>query len=232
MRCGRCGLGLEDGWHFCPRCGARKGDMADSLGRDLFSQLFSHFKDSFKNMEVFDDMFEKDIEALDLSPWFRNIGQGSRKRGMPVRGKGITVRITSGTGMRPRVDIKTYGDAGQQKIREQAYVGGAQPVRQGNAQHAAKGDADAKSSIFRRSIPKNTEEPNAEVRKVGDGVVVDIDMPGVKSQDDVEVSELSSSVEVKALAGDKAYFKILTKPERFRLSGKSFSDGKLHLEFS
>jgi hypothetical protein len=39
-------------------------------------------------------------------------------------------------------------------------------------------------------------------------------------------------VEVKAIARDRAYFKILTKPAQFMLSQKSFKDGTLHLEFS
>jgi hypothetical protein len=39
-------------------------------------------------------------------------------------------------------------------------------------------------------------------------------------------------VEVRARAGDKAYFKIITKPEQFSVTSRKFGSGKLHLEFS
>ena len=86
--------------------------------------------------------------------------------------------------------------------------------------------------IKKKTLPKSTEEPKADIRRLGNGVSVDISVPGVKSQEDIDIKELESSVEVKAIAGDKAYFKILTKPPQFRLTGKSFKDGQLHLEFS
>jgi len=69
------------------------------------------------------------------------------------------------------------------------------------------------------------------VKRIGDRIIVDIKLPEVKSEENIDVKELSSSVEVKAAAGEKAYFKIITKPENFRLTQKSFSNGTLHLEF-
>lgn len=77
-----------------------------------------------------------------------------------------------------------------------------------------------------------TEEPKTSVAKSASKVVVSIHLPDVKSDHDIEISDLESSVEVKALADDRAYFKILTKPPQFRLARKSFEKGVLHLEFS
>jgi len=231
MRCRRCGFGLEGSWSFCPRCGTRKdSDMMDSFGRDLFSQLFSQMKNSFKDMEGFERMFEKDLEALDLSPWFRH-KQGDEERFKPIQGKGFSVHITRGTGMKPKVDIKTYGDVNGEGIEKELYdkFGLEKKVQ---LEREKRSPRFGFPSITKRSVPKSTEEPKAEVRRIGDKVTVDINMPSVKSPEDVEVKELESSVEVKAMTGDKAYFKILTKPAQFRLAGKSLKDGMLHLEFS
>jgi len=231
MRCRRCGFGLEGSWSFCPRCGTRKdSDMMDSFGRDLFSQLFSQMKNSFKDMEGFERMFEKDLEALDLSPWFRH-KQGDEERFKPIQGKGFSVHITRGTGMKPKVDIKTYGDVNGEGIEKELYdkFGLEKKVQ---LEREKRSPRFGFPSITKRSVPKSTEEPKAEVRRIGDKVTVDINMPGVKSPEDVEVKELESSVEVKAITGDNAYFKILTKPAQFRLVGKSLKDGMLHLEFS
>jgi HSP20 family molecular chaperone IbpA len=81
-------------------------------------------------------------------------------------------------------------------------------------------------------IPELTEEPKASIRRLESKVVVDIEMPGVESDENVDVKELENSVEVKAIAGDRAYFKILTKPSSFSLSEKKFEKGRLHLEFA
>ena len=59
-----------------------------------------------------------------------------------------------------------------------------------------------------------------------------MNIPDVKSEDDIVINELENSVEVRAMAGETAYFKILTKPAQFRLTKKEFKKGKLHLEFA
>lgn len=240
MRCRRCGFELDGGWSFCPKCGARKGDMMDSFGRDIFSQLFSQMKDSFKDMDNLERMFDKDLEALDLSPWFRR-EQPREKRVKPIRGKGFSVHITRGTGMEPKVDIKTYGDVNRERIERELHDKfGVEKKERPVPVKAPAGrrfpfpglKKTGPGSSAWKPLPKSTEEPKADIRRVGNKVTVDIEMPGVRSGDDVEVKELESSVEVKAMTGDKAYFKILTKPAQFGLTGKSLKDGVLHLEFS
>ncbi len=217
---------MDQSWGFCPKCGARKGNMVDSMGRDIFSQLFNQMKGSFAEMGSLD----KELEALDLSPWFRRAPDMEKA----VKKKGFSVHITRGTGMKPRVDIKTFGDVDKERIEKELHdrFGVKQRVEPPPQVREKERRRFSFPAIKRGAVPKSTEEPKADVRRIGDSVSVDITMPGVKSQEYVEVNELESSVEVKATAGDKAYFKILTKPAQFRLSLKSFKDGQLHLEFS
>ncbi len=201
MRCARCGTEMDDGWHFCPACGARKGgDPVEDFGRDLFSQMFGKVRDS-GGMEK---LFDKDVEALDLSPWFREIGKGA-KGGRPFVPGMIKVRISK------------VGPAG---ARRPAAPAAGVPVRR------------PRSAAGRMPLPGVTVEPEADVRRIGDKVLVRISLPGVENEDSIDIKELESSVEVRALAGDRAYFKILTRPPQFRLSGSSFSGGELSLEFS
>ncbi len=54
-------------------------------------------------------------------------------------------------------------------------------------------------------------------------------LPGVRSWEDIQLTELESSIEVKAYANNKAYFKILKKPENFRITGRKFADERLEL---
>ncbi len=220
MKCERCGSDIKEDWKFCPRCGSRRGgDRLDDFGRDLFSQMFGRIRNSFREFDDMDKAFEKDIQAIDLSPFLRPGGAGT-----PPRKRGFTVHIRRGTGMKPRVDVKTFGNVSRDTVEKHV-----------EDRFGVKPEERRKitiPSLRRKGAPRVTEEPKADVRRIGDRVSVDIEMPSVKDTGDIEVRELGSSVEVKAVAGDKAYFKILTKPENLRLSGKSFGDGKLHLEFS
>jgi hypothetical protein len=67
---------------------------------------------------------------------------------------------------------------------------------------------------------------------MGSKVIVQMEIPDVKSIDDIDVKELESSVEVMARAGDKAYFKIIKKPEGHSITSKRYEKGKLFLEIS
>lgn len=220
MKCVRCDSELEGGWRFCPACGLEKGgSRADAFGRDLFSKLF-------KKMNI-DKMFERDIQAIDLSPLFRSANSGNA--GMQPKGRGFTIRIKSGTGMQPRVDVKTFGDIDRRMVEKEVQSEFGLPRKTTEPQKEKK---TFFPSLRKGKTPKITEEPKVDIKRLGNRFTVDIEMPGVKNREDIDVRELGSSVEVKAIAGDKAYFKILTKPENVRLSGKSFKDGYLHLEFS
>lgn len=218
MNCERCGRDLEDDWHYCPKCGAKKGgDPMDNMGRDIFSKMLLDFKKNFKDMDNFDEAFSKDIQALDLSPYFQNIHKRQENSTNPVKRKGFSIKITTRKGMGPKVDIQNL-DTNRQEIQPRKI-------------EPAKPEGEKARSIF-KTVPKQMKEPATEVKNMGNRVTVDIDMPGVRSVEDTEVKQLESSVEVKAVAGDMAYFKILTKPVQYKLRNKNFIDGKLHLEFS
>jgi HSP20 family molecular chaperone IbpA len=217
MNCPRCGAKIEKDWEYCPKCGVRfrKRD-------DFFSGFFDVGKifDRFQKMqEEINKSFEKDFEVFDLSPAFRK----------PVKGKssGFTIKITRVGNKEPKVSVNTFGDVDRESVKrevkdlaEDAGIDIRQPAAR---EHKPKEELP---------VPKYTEEPKTSVKRLDSKVLVEIDVPGVKSDDNIRVNELENSVEVKALAGDKAYFKILTKPEQFRITRKEFRKGKLLIEFS
>lgn len=234
MICRRCGKGVDKGWRFCPNCGSG----LEERSRSLFDDIFSRFRREFDET---DRMFDREFEVLDLSPFFRNL-----KR---PRGTGFTIKITRRGGEQPKVDVKTFGNVNPQEVRKEVAQGmkslGLRPVppvtekRQGPQERPAERTASQPAEQPREQPeespaqpPRVTEEPKTQVRSVGTKVMVEMELPDVKSRDDIEVKELESSVEVRARAGDKAYFKIITKPEQFSVKSKSFENGRLHLEFS
>lgn len=76
-----------------------------------------------------------------------------------------------------------------------------------------------------------TEEPKTNITQLPGKVLVEIELPGVKNEDDIEIKELDESTEVKALAKDKVFFKIITLPDGLSLAAEEFNNGKLKLSF-
>jgi HSP20 family molecular chaperone IbpA len=52
-------------------------------------------------------------------------------------------------------------------------------------------------------------EPHLKMRRLGQKLIYELEVPGVKNLDDVLINRLESSIEVKALAKDKSYSKII-----------------------
>jgi HSP20 family molecular chaperone IbpA len=175
---------------------------------DFFSKTMSNFmKDITALQKAMEKPLEKRFELFDISPFFR----------FPKEGRGFSIHIKTETGKEPKISVKSWGWPKAEVEKEVE----SQLTKLGLKKEEEKA----------MPVPKMTEEPKTEVRRLDSKVVVDMELPGVKSENDISIKELEQSVEVKAMAGDKAYFKIITKPAQFRLAGKKFSKGKLYLEF-
>jgi len=193
----------------CPYCGYEiREDW--SFCPKCGSRLKKHslFDSIFKRMEKeIDSMLERDFEMFDLSPFFGN-----------NKSKGFSIKITQSGNRKPKISIETFGNKGDVK--------------------GAKGSFDNKRehkkfiSFPLKRTPKTTEEPKTDVKRIGDTLVVEIYLPGVKSKEDIEITQLENSIEVKAFADDRAFFKILTKPKHSRIVRKSFENGRLTLHLS
>jgi len=259
MDCKRCGRKLERGWNFCPFCGFRPESRPQMFGGAFGGILDRMMKRLSKQMEDLDRQtsgMERNFEVMDLSPMFRDLDKQMRITGKP-NARGFTIRINRTNDNEPKIDVKTFGnmdEAMQKQVREQlSRMGIRQPTRPVKLVRPARPAATPirpakpagpatpgerhrptaqKPKRKEFPAPKVCEEPKTSVRRIDSKVFVDMEIPGVKDEQDIEINELESSVEVRAMAGDKAYFKILTLPSQFSLSKKEFSKGKLHLEFA
>jgi HSP20 family molecular chaperone IbpA len=229
MVCKRCGKEIAKGWRYCPNCGS----IIQAPRKSLFDDIFSRFRNEFSEM---DKMQNKQFEVLDLSPLFK--GGPPKVQGVmrPTR-KGFTIKITRSGNRKPKIDVRTFGNVNNDEVRKEVNDemkslgisnGGQEfpkPAQRPAEPRSAKPAPEEKPA-------KVTEEPETTVKREGQKVVVDMKLPDVKAEEDIRISQLESSVEVRARVGDKAYFKIITKPGKLSISSKSFKDGQLHLEFS
>ncbi len=74
--------------------------------------------------------------------------------------------------------------------------------------------------------PKITEEPTAEVLKDSVGVVFKIKLPGAQ-ENSIELSRLPNSLELKAVAGDKIYFRAFEVPGNMVVTERKFENDLL-----
>ena len=214
MRCTNCRANVDEKWSFCPKCGTRLRRRRSIF--DIFpGNIFSRMQREIKGMEKMQRSLERQFETLDITPFFR----------APVKRKGFTVKIIARGGEKPKVSVRTFGDVNQEEVRKE--VSEQLCIPAGHVPREVKKPPEKPIPV-----PKVTEEPKTEVKRADSKVVVDMEIPGVKSESDISINELEESVEVKAMTGNKAFFKILTKPAKSRITRKTFKNGKLHLEFS
>lgn len=199
LRCPNCGYPIKEEWSYCPNCGYLLGFRRfEDFFEDIDKEIRSIIKQFFRPFEIRFEDFEKE-------PYIRTAG--------------ISIRIESGTGKKPKIYVKTFGDYKdlEPKIKEQlAKKYGIEEVKE-----------EEKVKEVREI--KVTEEPEAKIRRIGQKIEIEIDLPEVSSEKDIEINELEESIEIKAYAKDKAYFKIIAKPANKHISEKKFENGKLKI---
>ncbi|MEM5799205.1 MAG: hypothetical protein QXZ43_00860 [Candidatus Aenigmatarchaeota archaeon] len=189
--CNFCGYKLSKDWNFCPKCGKPTKDLSiEGVFKDMFEDIEKEF-------ERIDKMFtlEKDIEKP------------------KIRGGSLHITVQSGTGMEPKIEIKTTGDYKtlEPEIKKKL------------------GISEIKEIEEKPRKVKITEEPETKKIVEKGKTIIKIELPGVKSEDDIEIKRFEQSIEVKAFAGDKAYFKLIPIPENATIN-KKFKDGILEIE--
>jgi len=84
----------------------------------------------------------------------------------------------------------------------------------------------------KKSLKKFSElprkEPKTSVKRLSNTVIYEINLPGVKSLADLSIVKLENSIEIKAVAKDKAYFKLI--PVNLSILDYELEKGKLILE--
>ncbi len=86
---------------------------------------------------------------------------------------------------------------------------------------------DEQLNIFLK-FPK--EEPKINLRRLGDKIVYELDMPGVTSFKDILINRLENSIEIKAIGKERSYFKII--PVNIPIRSHKLVKGKLILELN
>ncbi len=77
-------------------------------------------------------------------------------------------------------------------------------------------------------LPK--KEPKTSLKRLGDKIIYEMEMPEVKSLNDVLINNLENGIEIKAIGESIIYSK--TIPINMPITNQTLSEGKLFLELS
>lgn len=222
--CQNCGAEISGEWEFCPKCGARllqDSGLSPFFGFDLFAdidkQLEAMDKEFFGGRNSLFDMPKPPIRGAQR----QQPRPQQSQRQQQVRGGGISITFSSGTGRPPEVVIHTSGDfkSLEPELRKRLATTGDVPQE----------PAAALAEERQRAPPDVTEEPEAElVKGAGDKITaLKVKLPDVESARDIKISRLENSIEIKAYVKNKAYFKLFQLPPTSRITGTGFKNGVL-----
>ncbi|MDI6826561.1 MAG: hypothetical protein QMD36_05275 [Candidatus Aenigmarchaeota archaeon] len=171
-----------------------------------------------KPYDMFEDI-EREFERIDkvFGPRFLKFPRIDIES--PFKSGGISITIRSGR-MKPQVDVKTTGEYKKLEPEIKRRLGVEEEVEEVKEEKPEK----------KVRIPKMTEEPETKIERVGNRETINIKLSDVKNPEDIEIRKLEQSLEIKAFAGDKAYFKLIPIRPNAQISDKSFKNGNLKIE--
>jgi HSP20 family molecular chaperone IbpA len=81
-------------------------------------------------------------------------------------------------------------------------------------------------------LPENVSEPETSLKRSNNEMIFTLKLPGVQRKEDIDLQIFPNSVEIRALAKDKGYFKIINVPPHYSLIDKKFENQELILHFN
>ncbi len=214
-KCSKCGKNVEDRYSFCPYCGSRVLESDDDedwgmLGKNDTMPSMNEVRLPMGLNSIFNSLMKNLSKELD-EQLKSNLNESATPKKIDKNGISIS--------------ISTFGN-GPPKIKV-TQMGGKPKVVQENKKEKFK------QSIFTKEKTKEfsglpREEPETNVRRLSDRVIYELEMPEVKSIENVSIIKLENSIEIKAVGKKKAYAKII--PISLPIKDYELSDGKLILE--
>ena len=216
-RCGNCGEKVSDNYNYCPYCQKPLKDLFEEedwglLGKDdvvkpeeirLPMGLNALFNSLVKNLN--NQLKEFDNEK-------RNQNKEQR---VSKKSGGISISISTSGDKPPEIKVRSFGNAPEFKDKENQIKNKTEKIK-----------LPASDSGKFAGLPK--AEPQTDLRRFSNKVLYEIKIPGVKSLEDISLIQLENSIEIKALANKKVFYKII--PINLPIRKYNLSKGILTLE--
>jgi HSP20 family molecular chaperone IbpA len=216
--CQKCRRKIDEKYSFCPYCGnefdSNKEDNDDwgMLGKDDFTSLTNEIRLPIGFNALFNSVM-KNLNKEFSEQLSKNYFQGEEKQPKKVKKDGISISISTFGDGPPKIKVTQLGEKPKLEVQEE--------------KEKLKPNTFTKEKIKKLANLKR-EEPQTNIRRLSNRVVYELEMPGVKSLDDISIIKLENSIEIKAISKNKAYVKII--PINLPITNYNLSEGKLILE--
>lgn len=215
--CPKCGTKIDEKYSFCPHCGNRfdsnqeEGDGWGILGKnDFFSS--NKVKLPFGFNAIFNSLMKNMSKELN-EQLNKNYFQQEENNSKKVKRDGISISISTFGNGPPKIKVTQLGNKPKIEIKEE--------------KEKTKPDTFTKEKI-KKFAGLEKKEPKTNIRRLSNKMIYEIEMPGVKSLDDISITKLENSIEIKAISKNRAYTK--TIPINLPITDYDLSEGKLILE--
>ncbi|MEM5811138.1 MAG: zinc ribbon domain-containing protein [Candidatus Aenigmatarchaeota archaeon] len=191
----------------CKNCGEKvdkNWSYCPFCGYNLsFESRFDYFGKSLREIEEeFEKLFEFELPRFEIKP----LGPGFH---------GIRITFSSRSGEEPKIEVKTYGKYKEYEPEIKKRLGIKVPIEEVEEEKE-------------REV-KVTEEAPFRVITEGKKKIIEMDLPGVKSINDIKIKKLSQSIEVRAYTKDKAYFSLIPIEGGEHIVDKELKNEKLKI---
>ena len=211
-KCDNCGEKVDNNYNYCPYC---RVSLKDSLEEDDYGLLG---KNDTIDIEERDEIrMPAGLNALfntllkNLNQQMKDIEQDKKAKPKNVKkNKGISISISSFGDRPPEIKVSSFGN----------------PVPKPEEKKEKKVKLPASESGKFTGLPK--KEPETNIRRLSSKVVYEIKLPGVKTEQDISIIQLENSIEIKALAGKRVFYKVI--PISLPINNYDLSQGILTLE--
>jgi len=190
-KCPRCEEKIKSPNNFCPNCGLKINEKSEKkwgmLGRkdfleenENFSEIFGGISGGFLNKMVGSAM--KMIEK-EMNKEFEK----SSKNKMNINPNTRIRLMVNGKEIIPNINNS------KKEIEPRI------PVK--------KLPIEFSKENLKKFQKLTKKEPKTHVRRIGDKLTYELEIPGVKSMGDISIFQIEKGIEIKAVADKKAYFK-------------------------
>jgi HSP20 family molecular chaperone IbpA len=199
-KCPSCGKKIDKKFSYCPWCGAgfRQKKEEDDFGMLGKDDEVEEIPNQMKMPFGLDKVMNSLIRQLE-----KQMDSGSGE-GMPG---GFRIQISTG---KPRVrELISNQKSSERKISQK-------PAER------------IPISEIRRREKLQKVNANSNVRRLGDKIIYELFVPGVKDKKDVSIARLEQGIEIKAYSKDKCYVKVI--PLKVEIIGCYVKDDVLFVE--
>ena len=219
-KCSRCNKKVSKSYDFCPFCGNsfkfdNKEDKEDYgfLGKNDFIKENTFISSSNSTMDkLFNNAF-KIAEKL-IEKQMKSMSEEKRENRFPQN----SPTPSNNLDIQFFIDGKRVFPQNSQNIKTQKIVH-EKPIKIENNLSKIQMEKISK-------FPK--KEPMSKIRRLSGKLIYELEVPGVENIEDIIINQLENSIEIKALAKDIVYSKILNL--NLPILAYNLSKGSLILE--